>query len=112
MLSNLKPVSIGCWMATRTVMSSPFFASFGICTRASAMAIQESLCRVETRRLGHDNFRRRSPERTVGHGRNDQNRLCAVQADARGNLGTAATRVHMENRDDRPCILLGQNVDG
>src|SRR6476661_7867214 len=99
-------------MATRTAMRSPGFASFGTCIRASAMTIEDSLlgC-VEARRLGDDDFGRRSPERAVGHGGNNENRLCAVQPDAGGNFGAATAWIQMKHRDHWTRILLRQHVN-
>ena len=72
-------------MAMRTVMTSPRFASLGTCIRAT-MAFSGG---VETRGLGNDDGSGGRLERAVGHRRDDQDVLLAVEPHARRDLGAA-----------------------
>src|SRR5262245_1019410 len=99
--SKRKPVSMGCWIVSRTSITSPAFAVSGSWTRATMSA------GVQAGGLGDFHLGIPRPPRAVGELRQRQHALRPVQAHARCNVGAAGRRVEVEGRHERPGIALG-----
>src|SRR5687767_353700 len=89
--SRRKPVSIGCWMTTRTSTISPRFASLGSWMRASAMSAA-----VGAGGFAHLDRHLIGPEAAVGELGDGGDALRAVEPDARAHLGAPRMRPEVE----------------
>src|SRR2546428_2425137 len=101
-----KPVSIGCWIRTRTSTTSPRFACRGIWIRAAIV-----LALVQAGGEGHDDRRGIGPERSVGELRDRGHALASREAHARVDLRAAGPRAEVEVRHGAHRIALGVQAD-
>src|SRR6266571_8512104 len=101
-----KPVSIGCWIRTRTSTTSPRFACRGIWIRAAIV-----LALVQAGGEGDDDRRGVGPERAVGELRDRGHALASREAYARVDLGLACARAEVEARHVRHRVAVGVQVD-
>src|SRR2546427_10021177 len=101
-----KPVSIGCWIRTRTSMTSPRFACRGIWIRAAI-----GLALVQAGGEGHDDRRGIGPERSVGELRDRGHALASREAHARADLRAAGPRAEGEVRHVAHRTALGIQMD-
>src|SRR5713101_4693466 len=101
-----KPVSIGCWIRTRTSMTSPRFACRGIWIRAAMV-----LALVQAGGEGDDDRRGIGPERAVGELRERGHALAACEPHARVDLGLARSRAEVEVRHVGHRVAVGVQAD-
>src|SRR5688572_32947556 len=106
MASKRKPVSIGCWIAMRTSITSPRFADFAVWTRPTMSA------GVQAGRFGDLDLGAARPPGAVGELRHGQHLLGAVQPHAGGDLGTPGPGSQVKSRHERPRIAPGEQRDG
>src|SRR5215510_14292928 len=90
--SCLYPVSMGCWISTRTSTTSPFFAFAGSWMRAVMSAL------VQAGGQRHHDSRGVLPEAAVGHLRHCGHLLAAREPHARVDFGLAGARAQVEVR--------------
>src|SRR5918999_1353536 len=96
-------------MASRTLTISPFFTCGGSWMRATLMGGPSRS--VQTRGLGHFDFGRAEPPRSIRQSGEHVHALRAVEAHARRHLRAARERIEMERGDVRTRIAFGENMD-
>src|SRR5215467_14059374 len=99
------PVSIGCWISTRTSTISPFFAFAGTWTRAAMSAL------VQAGRQRDDDRRDVVPEAAVRERRDRGHLLAAGEPHPRVDLRLAGARPEVEVRHVRDRVALREEVD-
>src|SRR6266702_159957 len=101
-----KPVSIGCWIRTRTSTTSPRFACRGIWIRAAIV-----LALVQAGGEGDDDRGGIGPERGVGELRDRGHALASREAPARVDLGLSRPRAEVAARHVGHRVSLRVQAD-